>query len=740
MSSPKTGQDSLLANLLSNLPNVVLYQKESGSDFISENIIDMIGYSVDELISRSGYILTLIHDDDRVHILEKITEFAKDNSRNILTSEYRLKKRTGDYIWVQDHIIKHVSPNDIKFTGVLIDITERKKGEHLLTQSENRFRSLVENLSDGVVLLREGIIEYSNRSAKDLLGIQEGNDGTVVLRDYVIGAFKETYDNVLLKVIEGELKEAVEVKMIRPSDGYVLDVELDGSLQEDGAELIVLHDISSRKMLAREQLRAQVAEELNEQLQNEISERTKAEQELIRVQKYANSIINSSLDMIVATDNNNIISEFNPAAEATFGYEKEEIIGQDIKVLFSDSEEMGEVLRTIRKQGCFASEIFNKKKNNSLFITYLSASILKDEEGNVVGSMGVSRDITSIKKAEEELKLSEERHRAIYDQAYIGIARIARIGRFLLVNERLCEMFGYSAQEMYKSTFYDLTLPDEVEESLRKWDELLSGELENFSKEQTYIHKNGSHVNTNVTVSLVRDTKGHPNYYVAVFEDITERKTQEKELLESLNEKETLLKEVHHRVKNNMQVISSILNLQSAYIDDEGALQMLKESQDRIKSMSMIHESLYQSKMLSRVNFTEYVTNISKNLYHSYVRPEGGISLDFQLDEVFLNLDTSIPCGLILNELLSNAMKYAFVGRSTGGITIQLVSSDDNLRLSVKDDGVGLPEEFNIEESNSLGLQLVSALVSQIRGELNIETGEQTNFTISFKEQKDEQN
>ena len=735
MDKPRSEQDAVLANLLNDLPNVVLYQKETGRNFISENIKDMIGYSVDELMTESGYIMKLIHDDDRKEILAQISAFTSDDSRTILTLEYRLRTKSRGSIWVQDHIIKSVEPDESKYTGVLLDVTERKKSEQLLQRSETRFRTLVENLSEGVLLLRDDKIEYANKSAQLLLGLKNDTDDSVDLRASTLDPFKATYDDALNGIKDGSFDDRAEVKMIRPKDGEILDVELDGGLQEDGAVMLVLHDISSRKMLAREQLRAQVAEEMNRQLQTEITEREKAEQNLIQIQKYTNSIINSSLDMIVATDNANRITEFNPAAEATFGYAREEVMGKDLGMLFSDEEEMDDVLESIKKDEGFASEIVNKKKNNSLFITYLSASILKDDDGNAVGSMGVSRDITALKKAEEELKLSEERHRAIYDQAYIGIARIAKIGRFLLVNERLCQMLGYSAEEMYRQTFYDLTLTEEVEDSLKNWDSLLSGEIDNFSREQTYLHKNGDHISTNVTVSLVRDTKGNPNYYVAVFEEITERKAQERALKESLAEKEILLKEVHHRVKNNMQVITSILNLQSAYINDEGALQMLKESQDRIKSMSLIHESLYQSNILSQVNISDYVTNICKNLYHSYLRPEGGIQLDFDMDEVHLNLDTSIPCGLILNELMSNAMKYAFTGLDEGKITVGLRRKEERFVLSVEDNGVGLPDGFVIEESDSLGLQLVSTLVTQIGGELVIHSKEPTKFTIDFKEQ-----
>jgi PAS domain S-box-containing protein len=471
-------------------------------------------------------------------------------------------------------------------------------------------------------------------------------------------------------------------------------------------------------------------------LQREIIERTKAEKELRHSKQYARSIIDSSLDMIVATDIDFNVNEFNAAAEATFGYSRDEVIGKHISVLFSDDSEMDKVLERISENGSLANEIINKKKDGTFFISFLSASVLKNDKGDVVGAMGVSRDITAIKKAEEELRLSEERHRAIYDQAYIGIARIAKMGRFLLVNERLCSMLDYSADELYKKTFYELGVQEEVEESLVDWDQLLSGKIKNFSREQTYIRQGGDFLSANVTVSLVRDSNDNPNYFVAVFEDITERKEYESQLEESIKEKEVLLKEVHHRVKNNMQVISSILNLQSSYIADETALGILRESQDRIKSMSFVHESLYQSKTMSEVNFSEYIENIARNLFHSYGRPEGGIKLDFNLEEVYLNLDTSIPCGLIVNEIVSNSLKYAFQGRPEGRIVIEFSKqSEEKLKLIIRDDGIGLPENLDVESAESLGLQLVTTLITQIGGELEIVVSKGTSFNILFKEQ-----
>lgn len=602
--------------------------------------------------------------------------------------------------------------------------------------NSTRYQNLIENLPVGVIIINDGEVDYANPHALKMLGISENQAVGMKPVQFLHPSYNNQFDLLLNSIGNGKSPGFIELKIQRLDTGTILDVETSGGLLDDGSVQMLLHDISTRKQLAREQLRAQIAEETNLQLQREIIERSKAEKDLRHAQQYARSIIDSSLDMIVATDIDYRINEFNSAAESTFGYTREEVIGEPLSMLFSDEKEMNKVVERITVEGSLANEIINRKKDGSFFISFLSASVLKNDKGEIVGAMGVSRDITAIKKAEEELRLSEERHRAIYDQAYIGIARIAKMGRFLLANERLCDMLGYSADELYRKTFYELGVQEEVEEGLVDWDQLLSGRIKNFSREQTYVRKDGELLSANVTVSLVRDSNDSPNYFVAVFEDITERKEYERQLEESIKEKEVLLKEVHHRVKNNMQVISSILNLQSSYIDDETALSILRESQDRIKSMSFVHESLYQSKTLSEVNFSEYIQNIARNLFHSYGRPEGGLSLDFDLEELYLNLDTSIPCGLIINEVVSNSLKYAFKGRETGLIRIEFSKlSDGKLKLIISDDGIGLPSDFDIDNAESLGLQLVTTLITQISGVLQIDTTNGTQFNIVFKEQ-----
>ena len=217
--------------------------------------------------------------------------------------------------------------------------------------------------------------------------------------------------------------------------------------------------------------------------------------------------------------------------------------------------------------------------------------------------------------------------------------------------------------------------------------------------------------------------------------DITEKKISEAQIRQSLQEKEVLLKEVHHRVKNNLQVISSILNLQSSYVKDEGTLNILKESQNRIKSMAFIHESLYQTKDFSSINFTEYVINLSQNLLQSYSNFDREIKLNLDIQNVFLNLDLAIPCGLIINEIVSNVLKYAFVDKSEGGeISIKMEIVGENLILLVGDNGKGLPKHIDYRNTESLGLQLVVTLTDQLSGTIELDLTKGTNYTIIFKQ------
>jgi two-component sensor histidine kinase len=215
--------------------------------------------------------------------------------------------------------------------------------------------------------------------------------------------------------------------------------------------------------------------------------------------------------------------------------------------------------------------------------------------------------------------------------------------------------------------------------------------------------------------------------------EISERMKAEAQIKASLSEKEVLLKEIHHRVKNNLQVICSLLQLQSRGIQDQDALQAFQDSQHRIRSMALIHEKLYRSANLSEVDFGEYIRNLTGYLLRSYRASLGPVSLQVDAAQVALPIDSAVPCGLIVNELVSNALKHAFVDGRAGEIRVGLLSDGDNLvHLSVADNGVGFPGQVDFQNTESLGMQLVNTLVHQLDGQIELHNGDGTRFEIAF--------
>lgn len=221
---------------------------------------------------------------------------------------------------------------------------------------------------------------------------------------------------------------------------------------------------------------------------------------------------------------------------------------------------------------------------------------------------------------------------------------------------------------------------------------------------------------------------------LALKAEIEERKHIQNQLSSSLKEKEMLLKEIYHRVKNNLMVISSLLNLQSRYIKDKEALSIFKESQSRANSMALIHEKLYRSSDLKRINFGEYIRTLSTDLFHTYVADPSLISLNMDVENLMLDINTTVPLGLILNELVTNCMKHAFPDGRKGEIYINFHKKKDIFILNVRDDGIGFPQDLDLENTGTLGMQLITSLTEQIDGEMELNKTNGTDFKIKFKE------
>ena len=287
-----------------------------------------------------------------------------------------------------------------------------------------------------------------------------------------------------------------------------------------------------------------------------------------------------------------------------------------------------------------------------------------------------------------------------------------------LLNEKLHTLIPEDKREDYQAFWYT------------NYKKAFSGKSLKIERRQ--INKQGALAFNEIYINPIKNSNNEIIEIACLAHDITENKLNEEKLIQSLKEKEVLLKEVHHRVKNNMQVISSILNLQSSYVKDAYALALLKESQNRIKSMSFIHESLYQTQNFEVVNFTDYIITLSKNLIHSYSVNLDKIKLNLNLDKLFLTLDVSIPCGLIINEIISNSLKYAFPNNQDGDIFLTLKENNNKICIEIGDNGIGIPNNIDIKHTETLGLQLVDTLVEQINATLVLDKSKGTKFLIEF--------
>ena len=247
--------------------------------------------------------------------------------------------------------------------------------------------------------------------------------------------------------------------------------------------------------------------------------------------------------------------------------------------------------------------------------------------------------------------------------------------------------------------------------------------------EEKYIRLDGKTID--IEASTVRFSFYGKSAVLTLARDITDRKRAEEQIKASLKEKEVLLKEIHHRVKNNLQIVSSLLYLQSRKTSDDQVLSVLMESQTRVRSMALIHEKLYQCDDLANINLADYIRSLTSYLLNSYGVASHMVKLSVNVETAPLGLDRAIPCGLIINELVSNALKYAFPQGRRGEILVDLLhDGGGKLILTVKDNGVGLPENMDIEDTPSLGLQLVSTLVKQLDGIIEVDRRGGTEFKM----------
>ncbi len=344
----------------------------------------------------------------------------------------------------------------------------------------------------------------------------------------------------------------------------------------------------------------------------------------------------------------------------------------------------------------------------------------------------LEEEMSDRKQAEEALRESEERYRTFFEQDSDGVVILdPETAKPIEFNDQVCRQLGYSKEEFALLRVSDIEAKETAKETQAHIQKIQSEGYDDFETLQRT--KQGEIRHVHVTAQVI-EIAGRPVYH-CIWRDITDRKKAEEQIKASLKEKEVLLSEIHHRVKNNMQVIISLLNLQAGKIEDKKYADMLKESQNRILSMALVHEQLYQSKDFANIDFGKYIKGLVNGLFTSHGVDTNKIKLNIDINDISFDLENAIPCGLIINELVSNSLKHAFPQEKQGNIIVGLRSiNEDGIVLTVKDDGVGIPEDLDMEQTDTMGLQLVKVLAEQqLDGKINLDRTNGTQFNIKFK-------
>lgn len=597
--------------------------------------------------------------------------------------------------------------------GVVRDITERKLSDEALRKSEMRYRALFEFANDAVFLMNLGGEQILvNNKAAEMLGYSVEELSGRSFKDIIAASEFEKAREKLEGLKSGKSYKPYE-RLARRKDGTEIPVEITATLIRnlEGAPLFI------------------------QSIVRDVSERKRAEEKLKESREMYRTLVETSPDAVTVTDLEGNITYVSRKTLQIHGYDRaEELIGKSAFMFIApqDQEKAAENLKRTLEGGSVRDlEYVLLKKNGTQFIGELNASLIRDVGGEPKAFIAISRDITERKKAEQELSESEKKFRSVVENANDAIYIISSKG-FQYVNSAFEKLTGYTSNEVLEESFdfWGIIHSDDVKMIRERENARKRGEEVPSRYEFRILAKNGSQ--KIVEPATVQIGNRGEFKVMGILRDVTERKLAEEKIKASLLEKDVLLREINHRVKNNMQIISSLLRLQSRSIKDPHLVEMFKESQNRIRSMALIHEKLYQTKDFASINFAQYIRSLLVHLFHTYKVNPNIVRMRTDLEDVFLDISKAIPCGLIINELVSNSLKHAFPSNRKGEIAVRLSSNLRKTKIVISDSGVGLPKDIDLREPETLGLQLVSDLVRQVDGKIRLERSEGTAFHISF--------
>jgi len=637
-------------------------------------------------------------------------EIAIDNARQAEA----LKKANEE---LEQRVEERTKELAVAIENLKKEIAWHKWAEDMLRASEERYRVLYdENPSMYFTVNKDGKILSVNQFGAERLGFSTHE---------LIG------QSVLNIIHETDRKEALnKIRHCFEEQGKFIHWEF-RKVHKNGSLMWVRESARAVQNIDGSVVALIVSED--------ISERKRIEDALRR----HSEVLDLANDTILIRDIEDKIIYWNQGAEWTYGWTKEEAIGRNVHDLLQTKfpESLEKIREKLYKDEYWEGEVIHIKRDDTQITVSSRWTLQPATEENHTVILEINNDITERKQAEEKLRQQKELYEAILKaQSDVGECFfIIEDDRIIYANEACDQIGGYCSGDLTSlPSFFEIVIPEQRTFLRYQLNKLLKNKSMERKYEIGVLKKNGERVDLEIAAHPLQ-LMGTRTQLIIIGRDITDRKRAEEELKASVKEKEILLKEIHHRVKNNLQIIHSLLSMQSRRIKDDEVLDELNDSQSRVKAMSLIHEKLYQSGNLSVVDLSTYIKNLSKYLLRSY-ETGSKIKLKISANDVLLPIDKAIPCGLILNELISNSLKHAFPHGKEGEIRISVCS--DNISgtspesfsytLIISNNGVQFPKELDFRRTKSLGLQLVCSLTKQLKGTIELDRSSGTEFRITF--------
>lgn len=699
--------------LIQNSPAILFRwqnQENWPTVFVTENVT-RFGYTTDEILTGKVPFSSMVHPDDIERVKKEVGLYSSAGHERF-QQEYRIIGKNGNIFWVDDRttIERNDTGSITHYDGVVIDITEKK-----LLEENYKFHSMLLNqiqdlvtatdLDGNITFVNDAECRMLQKSREELIGkpvSQYGDDATM-------GATQDEIYQTVKK--EGSWRGEV-VNYDANDNRVILDSRVWKILNENGYEMGLCG------------------------IATDITEKKKMEESLKENEERFRAVFNMMNAGIAIADTKGNWIDINDRACALLGYSREELLQKsNMDITHPDDTDitkdyMAELIAG--KRHSFQVEKRYISKQGDIIWVDLYIKALRDDENNLKGLMGVTIDITDRKNAEKELLRSEKEKSLILNSTYEVYCYYNEELQIQWANKAAADSVSMNLENMVGLNCYRLwhnrETPCENCPVLKAKETGKAQESEiNTPDGRTWFLRGFP----------VFDENGEIAALVEFGQDITGRKEAEQQVLQALREKETLLQEIHHRVKNNFQVITSLLNFQSRSIKDPQMKNKVEEIQQRIRAMALIHEKLYQSGNFTTIDFKQYASIIVTELNYAYSRQmdESLKTMVINIEDITLNIEKAIPCGLIINELVSNSLKHAFPDDTIEDprITIAMEESEDSIHLHVSDNGVGLPPGIDPEKTQSMGMSLVPLLINQLNGTMEVDTSEGTTYNITFE-------